>query len=165
VMLMPRECTVCAHEDSFVINEALVVQKVANRRIAAQYDLSEQSIRRHRQHIPQMLAQASRAEEVAQADSLLDRLEDLQRRTEAVLEEVEVTDNYLATLGAIREMRRNLELIGEVTKELDRQPTINLSLNPEYLELRSAILVALEPHPEAAESVSRAMLEIENGSR
>jgi hypothetical protein len=112
-----------------------------------------------------MLAQASRAEEVAQADSLLDRLEDLQRRTEAVLEEVEGTGNYLATLGAIREMRRNLELIGEVTKELNRQPTINLTLNPEYLQLRAAILVALEPHPEAAESVSRAMLEIENGLR
>jgi hypothetical protein len=160
---MPRECTVCAHEDSFVINEALVIQKVANRRIAAQYDLSEQAIRRHREHIPEMLAQASRAEEVAQADSLLDRLEDLQRRTEAVLDEVEGTGNHFATLGAIREMRRNLELIGEVTKELNRQPTINLTLNPEYLELRSAILVALEPHPDAAESVSRAMLEIENG--
>jgi hypothetical protein len=160
-----RKCSVCQHVDSLDINHALVVQKAANRRIAAHYDLSEQSIRRHRQHIPQMLAQASRAEEVAQADSLLDRLEDLQRRTEAVLEEVEGTGNYLATLGAIREMRRNLELIGEVTKELNRQPTINLTLNPEYLEVRSAILVALEPHPEAAESVSRAMLEIENVHR
>jgi hypothetical protein len=131
--------------------------------MARQFGLSKDAVRRHRQHIPEMLAQASRAEEVAKADNLLDRLEDLQSRTEAILSRVEGTDNYSAMLGAIREMRSNLEVIGDVTKELNRQPTINLILNPEYLELRSAILVALQPHPEAAESVSRAMLEIENG--
>jgi hypothetical protein len=164
---MPRRCTVCAHPDAILINEAIIRigehGKLSNRAITRQYDLSKDAVRRHREHIPEMLARASRAEEIARADSLLDRLEDLQRRTEGVLDEVEGTENYGAILSAIREMRRNLEVIGEVTKELNRAPALNLTLNPEYIELRTAILAAVVPHPEAAASISRAMLELENG--
>jgi hypothetical protein len=163
-----RSCTVCSHPESFEINERLVGigGKLSLRNIAKQYGLNYQAINRHREHIPELLAQASRAEEVAQADGLLDRVEDLQRRTLAILEAAEETSDYRTALAAIRESRSNLELIGEVTKELNRTPTLNFHLNPEWIELRTAILVALEPHPEAAASVSRAMLEIEeNGNR
>jgi hypothetical protein len=161
---LSRSCTVCSHPDSVLINEELVLKRTANRRVAAQYGLTEQSIRRHREHIPEMLARSSLAEEVAEADSLLKRLEDLHRRTEAILARVEETDNYGASLGAIREMRRNLELIGEVTKELDRTPTINLHLNPQWLELRAVIVTALEPYPDARGAVLRAIEEASNGS-
>jgi hypothetical protein len=58
-------------------------------------------------------------------------------------------------------MRRNLELIGEVTKELDRTPTLNLHLNPQYIAVRSAVQQAVEPYPEVAEAISRAMLQLE----
>jgi hypothetical protein len=160
---MPRTCTVCAHPEAFAINEALVIEKASNRGIARQYGVGDDSVQRHRKHIPEMLANASRAEEIAKADSLLDRVEDLQKETKEVLDEVKETDLYGARLGAIREMRHNLELIGEVTKELDRQPTLNLISSPEYLDLRTAIVLAVEPYPAAAESVSRAMLELENG--
>jgi hypothetical protein len=160
---LSRSCTVCSHPDSVLINEELVLKRTANRRVAAQYGLTEQSIRRHREHIPEMLARSSLAEEVAEADSLLERLEDLHRRTEAILARVEETDNYGASLGAIREMRRNLELIGEVTKELDRTPTINLHLNPQYIAVRTAIVQAVESYPEVREAISQAMLQLEEG--
>jgi hypothetical protein len=161
---LSRSCTVCSHPDSVLINEELVLKRTANRRVAAQHGLTEQSIRRHREHIPEMLARSSLAEEVAEADSLLERLEDLHRRTEAILARVEETDNYGASLGAIREMRRNLELIGEVTKELDRTPTINLHLNPQWLELRAVIVTALEPYTDARGAVLRAIEGASNGS-
>jgi len=154
---VPRGCSVCLHPDAVLINEALVVQGTSNRAITRQYDLSKDAVRRHREHIPNMLAQASRAEEVAQADSLLDRLEALQSRTEGILSRVEGTDNYQASLGAIREMRSNLEVIGEVTKELNRTPTLNLTLSPEWLELRALIVRAMEPFPEAREGILRAL--------
>lgn len=64
---------------------------------------------------------------------------------------------HSATLGAFRELRANLELIGEVTKELDRTPTLNLHVNPEWIELRTVIVRALEPHPEARESFLHAI--------
>jgi len=114
-----------------------------------------------KEHLPELLALARDAERYARADSLLDRVEDLQRRTEEALAKAEESENLFATFRGISEMRRNLELIGEVTKELNRTPTLNLTLNPEYIELRTAILAAVEPHPEAAASISRAMLEIE----
>ena len=160
---MARSCSVCQHEDNVLINEALVVQGLSNRAMARQFGLSKDAVRRHRQHIPEMLAQASRAEEVAKADSLLDRLEDLQSRTEAMLSRVEGTDNYSAMLGAIREMRSNLEVIGEVTKELNRTPTLNLTLSPEWLELRALIVRAVEPFPEARVGILRALKAGGNG--
>jgi hypothetical protein len=161
---MPRECTVCSHPDAVLINEALVVQKASNRVVARQYDLHHDAIRRHRMHIPEMLAKASRAEEVAQADTLLDRIEGLQRRTEAILSRVEGTDNYSAQLGAIREMRANLTIIGEITKELNRTPTLNLVLNPEYVAIRTAIVEAVEGYPDVREAITTKMLELENGN-
>jgi hypothetical protein len=161
---MPRECTVCAHESRDAMEDTFLAGG-AKRRIAAQYGVTEQSLRRHlKEHLPELLAMARDAERYARADSLLDRVEALQSRTEAALAKAEDEENLAYVFRGISEMRANLELIGEVTKELNRTPTLNLMLNPEYLELRTAILVALEPHPEAAESVSRAMLEIEENA-
>jgi hypothetical protein len=148
---------VCGHPDAIEINEALVIEKRSIRAIASQHGVDRNAVQRHRQHIPELLMRAARAEEVAEADTLLDRLEDLHRRTEAILSRVEETDNYVASLGAIREMRRNLEVIGELTKELNRSPTVNLSVNPEWLELRAVIIGALEPHPQARQDVLTAI--------
>ena len=161
---MPRSCTVCSHPDAISINEALVLEKKSNRAITRQYGLHHDAVRRHREHIPEMLTRASRAEEVAEADTLLDRIEALQSRTLAVLEATEETNEHRTALAAIREARGNLELIGEITKEINRTPTLTLSLSPKWLELRAVIVGALETHPEARAAVVRAIAEVENGS-
>jgi hypothetical protein len=154
---MPRRCTVCDHDEHHAINVALV-QRDAYRNIAERYTVSVGALSRHtRDHLPQLLVKAKNATEVAEADSLLDRIEALQSRTEALLDRVEGTENYSATLGAIREMRSNLELIGEVTKELNRTPTLNIHLNPEWLQIRAQIVAALDPHPDALSDVLRAL--------
>src|SRR5215216_1559443 len=127
---MPRRCTICDHDEGHTINVALV-QRETYRTIANQYGVSESALKRHaKDHLPELLVKAKNASEVAEAGSLLDRIEALQSRTEAFLSRVEDTENYSATLGAIREMRSNLELIGEVTKELNRTPTLNVYLSP-----------------------------------
>src|SRR5215212_10319892 len=161
---MSRVCTVCSHEDRFEIDTVLVDRSKAYRDIARRYSVSKDAISRHVSggHISELIALAADAERAARADSLLDRIEALQSRTEEALTKAEEGDNLFATFRGISEMRRNLELIGEVTKELNRTPTLNLTLNPEYIELRTAILAAVESHPEAAASISRAMREIEN---
>jgi hypothetical protein len=160
---MPRTCTICTHERRDEIEDAFIAG-TAKRRIATHYGVGEKSVRRHmREHLPELLALARDAERAARADTLLDRIEALQRRIEEFLSRVEHTDNYSATLGAFREMRSNLELIGEVTKELDRAGTINLELSPEWLELRGVIVAALGPHPAARDSVLRALEGVGNG--
>jgi len=136
----------------------------AKTRIAANNGVTEQALRRHlKEHLPELLALARDAERASRADTLLDRIEDLQSRTLAILEAAEGTQEYRTALAAIGEARRNLELIGEVTRELNRTPTLNLTLNPEWIELRTVIVAALDSHPDARETVLRAIRSADNG--
>jgi hypothetical protein len=163
---MPRVCTVCTHEKRYEIDTILVDRSKSYRDIALRYGLGKDAVSRHVSsgHIAELIALAADAERSAQADTLLDRIEALQERTEAALEKAEEQENPFATFRGIAEMRRNLELIGEITKELDRTPTLNLHLSPEWLELRAVIVGALEPHEEAREDVLRAIEGLGNGS-
>jgi DNA-binding transcriptional ArsR family regulator len=162
---IPRVCTICRHEGRFDIDAILVDRSRSYRDIARQFGVSKDAVSRHvsEGHISELLTLAADAQRAAQADTLLDRMEALQCRVEAFLSRVEETDNYSATLGAFRELRTNLELIGEITKELDRTPTFNLHLNPEWIELRTVIVRALEPHPEARETFLQAIEGVGNG--
>jgi hypothetical protein len=160
---MPRSCTICGHTDRDAIEDSFIAG-TPKRRIASQYGVSERAVRHHlREHLPTLLALARDAEQASRADSLLDRIEALQSRTLAILEATEETHDHRVALSAIKEARSNLELIGEVTKELDRAPTLNLHLNPEWIELRTVIVGALEPYSEARDSVLRAIEGAGNG--
>jgi hypothetical protein len=160
---MPRECTVCAHESRDAIEDAFI-EGTPKRRIASHYGLTERAVRHHiREHLLPLLALARDAERAARADSLLDRIEALQSRTEAALARAEDTDNFSAIFSGIREMRSNLELVGEITKELNRAPTLNIHLSPEWLELRAVIVAALEPYSQARDAVLRALGSTDNG--
>src|SRR5215210_2614238 len=161
---MPRSCTICGHTDRDAIEDAFIAG-TPKRRIAAHHGVTEQALRRHlREHLPALLALARDAERSARADALLDQIEALQSRTLAILKVTEETGEYRTALTAIREARRNLELMGEVTRELDRIPTLNLHLNAEWIELRTVIVQALEPHPEARKSFLKAISSVSNGS-
>jgi DNA-binding transcriptional ArsR family regulator len=163
---MPRNCTVCAHEKRAEIDSKLVDRAASYRDIASQFGLNYSAIGRHVSsgHISELIAMAADAEQAAHADTLLDRIEALQRRTEEALTKAEESEDAFATFRGISEMRRNLELIGEVSKQLDRKPTVNLHLNPEWIEVRTNIVLALERHPEARESVLRALEGVGNGN-
>src|ERR671920_833243 len=152
---MPRACTICSHEHRDAMEDAFIAGQ-AKRRIASQYGVSERAVRYHmREHLPALLALARDAERAARADTLLDRIEALQSQTLAILD---APEDQRTALAAIAQARRNLELVGELTKELDRAgTTINLALNPEWVEIRGVIVAALEPHPAARDSVLRAL--------
>ena len=163
---MVRLCTICSHQSRYDIDSILVERSLAYRDIAGQFGVSKTAVGRHvsEGHISGLIALAADAERAAQADTLLDRIEALQSRTLAILETTEKTGEHRKALAAIREARRNLELIGEVTRELDRTPTLNLHLNAEWIELRTVIVQALEPHPEARKSLLKAITNVSNGS-
>jgi hypothetical protein len=161
---VPQVCTICSHDERDAIEDAFIAG-TPKHRIASHHGVSERAVRYHmREHLPQLLALARDAERASRADSLLDRIEALQSRTLAILEATEETNEHRTALAAIREARGNLELIGEVTKELNRTPTLNLHLSPEWLEVRAVIIGALDHHPEARESVVLALEEASNGS-
>jgi transposase-like protein len=161
-----RVCTICSHEQRFAIEELLATRQSTYRGIARKYGVSEDAVSRHVKagHVSQLLALAADAERAAQADTLLDRIEALHSRTMAILEAVEGTDEHGTALAAIREARRNLELVGEVTRELDRAGTINLELTVEWQEVKAVLVNTLASYPEAQQAVFDALEEAPNGN-
>jgi hypothetical protein len=116
------------------------------------------------EHISETLIQAKEAKEVAQADNLLDQVRDLQKKALNILFKAEAAKDYRAATGAIREARGCLELLAKLLGEITEGQTINVLIAPEWLSLRTVILEALEPYPEARISVSRALESLSNGS-
>src|SRR5215217_6628497 len=146
---MPRRCTVCLHSEKHSIDEALVTG-APYRSIAKRFELSESAVYRHKvDHLPAHLLKASKAEEVAQADDLLEQVRHLQAHALDILERAEKAGDLRTALAAISQARGNLELLGKLAGELDERPVVNLNVSAEWLELRAVIVGALEPYSEA----------------
>jgi len=160
---MPRRCTVCESERLDEINRMLVEGRTSRRGLASIFDLSEAAIRRHAaNHLPGALAAAVDAERAANGDDLLDQVRDLQRRAVAILDRAEEEGDHRVALGAIREARSCLELLGRLAGELQDRQTVNILINPQWVEIRGAILHALEPHVKAREAVAKALGTVAN---
>jgi hypothetical protein len=158
---VPRTCSICSHEHRDAMEDAFIVGQ-AKRRIASQHGVSERAVRYHmREHLPALLALARDAERAARADSLLDRMEALQSQTLAILD---APEDQRTALAAIAQARRNLELIGEVTRELDRAGTINLELTVEWQEVKAVLVNTLASYPEAQQAVFSALEEAPDGN-
>src|SRR3712207_9430279 len=119
---MPRSCTLCEHPRREEIDRALVGDS-SNLSISSLFGVSESAVRRHKaNHLPAKLVMAQAAEEVAQADDLLEQVRDLQGRALAILGKAESAGDLRTALGAIREARGNLELLAKLLGELDERP-------------------------------------------
>ncbi len=159
---MSRSCTICQHPHREAI-ESYIVGFSSNLSVSALFGVSESAIRRHKgNHLPAKLVLAEKAAEVAEAGDLLGQVQDLQARTLAILEAAEASREHRTALGAIREARSNLELLAKLLGELDDRPQVNVLVSPQWLELRTTIVTALEHHPQARESVLRV---VEGGGR
>ena len=153
---MPRTCTICQHEQRPEIDAALLNGE-ALRDIARRYATSKDALARHREHLPSKLVKAREAEEVTQADTLLEQVRSLQTRALSILDRADKAGDLRTALGAIREARSNLELLAKLLGELQQEGTVNVTLTPEWLGLRAVVIAALTPYPEAAQAVSRAL--------
>jgi transposase-like protein len=160
---MPRRCTVCDHLEMHSIDEALV-SGAPYRSVAKRYGLSESAVYRHKtEHLPAHLLKAREVEEVARADDLLEQVMSLQVHALDILDRAEKAGDLRTALAAISQARGNLELLGKLAGELDERPVVNLHISPEWLELRAAIVGALDPHPAAHRAVQKALESVGNG--
>jgi hypothetical protein len=158
---VPRTCSICSHEHRDAMEDAFIVGQ-AKRRIASQHGVSERAVRYHmREHLPALLALARDAERAARADTLLDRMEALQRQTLAILD---APEDQRTALAAIAQARRNLELIAEITEQLDRRGTVNLELSVEWQEVKAVLVNTLASYPEAQQAVFNALEEVPDGN-
>ena len=158
---MARRCTVCAHPDRPAIDRAMV-RRTAFRTIAQQYGVSAwAALRHHDDHLPAELAKAQAAAEVAQADDLLAQVKALRSKAMSILLAAERQGDYRTALAGIREARGCLELLAELEQRIDRRPTVNLLVSPEWVRVRSALLAALRPFPAARTAVSDSLMALE----
>ena len=163
---MPRRCTVCTHAEHATIDTALVAGAASLRSVASLFDVSEAALRRHkRNHLPATLARAQEAEEVVRSDTLLERLLFLNRETLAILWEArKANDNGLA-LRAIARAEKQIELQGRLLGELQDGTVVNVLVSPQWIGIRTTLLDALAPYPDAREAATTALLEFDSGER
>jgi len=155
---MPRPgwCSICTHQDALAINEELIIAGKSIRATAGQFGVPRETLRRHRDHIPELLHEASRDTKIFEAASILGRIEDLERRTLERLEilEAEAQPDHRTILAAIREQRENVRLVAQVNQLIDQATQVNVQVSDEVINV---IAGALTPYPEAKLAVSAAL--------
>jgi hypothetical protein len=159
-----RVCTICSHEERHQINVALV-HREPYRHIASRHGVSTGALQRHsREHLPVLLVKAHEAIERDDAEGLAGELikvkEDVHRLRAKAEEEGDVR---AALLGCDKALKA-LELQAKIEQLIQTTPTFNIHLNTEWIELRTAIIRALESHPEARESFLNALKSVSDGS-
>jgi len=161
---MPRTCTICSHPDRRAIEKALVDGEPF-RNIAKRTGTSPAALTRHKSdHLPGKIVQAKAAQEILEAGDLLSQVAALKEKALELLAKAEEQGDYRTALCGVREARACIELLFEVEGQLDRRPQINLTYAPQWIEMRTAILLALRDHPEAAQAVAAVVTEGQGAS-
>lgn len=159
-----RRCTVCIHADRPAIDQALINRK-GFRNIAQQFGVSVWAVLRHHDdHLPEILAKAQAAAESAKADDLLEQLKIIRTTALQLMVAAEKAGDIRTALAGVRETRACLELLLELEQRIDRRPQINLLVAPEWLLVRSTLLEALRPHPEARAAVAARLAALETSA-
>ncbi len=157
---MSRRCTVCQHRKRTEI-EREIVSGTPLKHLAKLFTLSRMSLTRHRDHhLPRVLVQAKEAESMTHASDLAQRLEALLDDAQRIRAQAEKAHDYRAALLGVRDMARINELLLEVRGELNRKPQVNVILPNQWINIRTAILFALDPFPEARTAVAQALSDV-----
>ncbi len=161
---MPRVCTVCVHAERATIDKALVSGQPM-RELSALYRVSEDALSRHKAaHLPATLVLAATAQDAVDAEGLLRDVQALRNKAYSILLKAEGTGDYRTALAGIREARACLELLAEMEGQLNRQPTVNLTISAEWLAVRTVLLQSLQPFPEARQAVVASLTTLEAGN-
>jgi len=144
---MARSCSICSRSDAGAIN-ALLGEGRSARSVAVELGLSEDAVQRHaHRHVVarRTTDAAPRRRPVAEAvadplDELVDAL-----RNQALAGNPAIVHQYRLALSAQADVRHATP------------PQRDLASEPEWIALRSKMLAALEPFPEARQAVADAL--------
>jgi len=154
---MPRKCTICSHDQRDEIDAALVAGE-SYRTIASRFDVSTAALQRHKTtHLLSSLVQAQNASEAARGDRLLEQVDTLRAQALQILTRAEESGELRTALAAIREARGCLELLARLMGELQDGTRVNITISPQWVQLRGQILLALAPFPGARTAVIQAI--------
>ncbi len=60
-------------------------------------------------------------------------------------------------MAGIRAARGCVELLAKLMGELNESPTVNITINPQWVELRTLIVEVLQPYPDARQAVAKVL--------
>lgn len=150
-------CTVCDHPDVQLINDRMVTGS-SIRKIAEEFSLGRESVRRHRHnHLPKELLKSKRMAEIVAADDLVTRIESLYEKAVEIIKVAQKDKKYAPAVSAIKEARSSLELLAKISGELRTGTTVNLTYSPQWIDLRSVLVNTLQEHPEVQAKVIKAL--------
>jgi len=171
---MTRTCIVCRHKKRDDIDTDLLGNDTF-RNIAARYSVSTGALQKHKKdHLIGKIAEVQWAKdealrqygkealekarnEVDHADKLLRQVQDLRQRALSLLDRAEESGDLRTALIGIREARGCIELLAKVEGQLDDRAQLNVNINPQWIELRTLIINALEPYADARQAVINAL--------
>ena len=171
----------CVHPERGAIDRALVTGEPIPR-LAAVYRASEDALTRHkRAHLPRLLKtaqeateaqhgaslvqqqQAQAVEEARQALDVVEQLRAVNQASLTVLKQARERGNGELALKAIDRVVRQIELQAKLLGDLDERPVVNVLVSPQWVTVRTALLVALAPYPEARTAAAAALTRLEAG--
>jgi hypothetical protein len=168
-------CTVCLHPDRPSIELALS-RKAGLKTIAAKFGLSKTALSRHStNHMPPQVKAVMLAtgrttpvdlDELRRTESegLLATAVALRARLYRQLDMAEEVGDLRAAASLDGRILDSLSFVAKLLGEISThtQTTITqLTISPEYLSLRAALVQALQPYPEARKAVSQVIRRLE----
>jgi hypothetical protein len=158
-----RTCTICRHPARETIDSSLV-RRVPYRDISTRFDVSTSALSSHlNNHLASYVQQALNEYGTSKGVKVLDKLTSTLDRLDGFLDEAESKQDAREFVTVAAELRKELELLAKLQGELAQEGTVNIPLHPEYVQVRTAIVQAVDPYPQAKEAISQVMLEIEGG--
>ena len=169
-----NQSSITRHPDRAQIERDLAIG-MPLRRLARKYQLSKDALCRYRKRLPPhlkaaLLAQSLKPEvdlealRVTESEGLLVHLA-AQRARLLLWQDAAASSEQFQVASAISaQIHRNLELVGKLLGELTqhhRVTSVSMMVSPEYLELRAALLRALQPFPDARAAVVDAIHRLE----
>ncbi len=148
------------------------------RQLANKYGVHEQSLYKHRKSLPPQLKAAYVGRLLApgvdleklrteESEGLLQGLATQRARLLIAQDAALEDDNGQLVATLANGIHRNLELVGRYLGEMQQHSTqtvVNVLLTPQYLELRTKLIRALAPFPEARRAVAATLHETEGGA-
>jgi hypothetical protein len=155
---MPRTCSICTHAKLEGIT-ADIMRRVPYRTLASKYAVSVPALDRHtRLHVSAALRllvaaegeRMSLPEAAAIAAPVLGEMRQLNVRALRILQQAEGSKDHPTALHAIRECRKNLELIAKLTGELDPRsagetPGAPLTVVIQYVDRQQVVTAGAQP--------------------
>jgi hypothetical protein len=169
-----NRCTVCTHREASNIDLALA-RGVSVTALSRRYKVSTDAIYRHsNNHLPpQLRAKLIAGPDIdidldrlreSESQSLLANLVALRHRLFAALDTAEEYGDANMLSRVSSQLHANLELTARLLGDLGVGGTtnINVLIQPQYIELRVALVSALASFPEAKQAVAQVLHQLES---